>query len=477
MHINWSGLPLSGMGFILTMKLGFIAMSGIRAHNPELTKLGLTLPGFVERNKVIASLPSLGLLTLAGLTPEHIEVEYLEVPDEREFTKLPLGYDAVAISSFSAQIKEAYRLAERFRAVGVKVILGGLHVSAVPEEAEKFSDAIIIGEGEPLWPQVIRDLEAGILKRRYDARPLPFDLTHAPMPRFDLLEPNRYNRYTVQTQRGCPFNCEFCAASVRISPQFKVKPVEKVIAEIRHIKEFWKTPFIEFADDNTFANKKHGRELVRALGAERVRWFTETDISVADDEVLLDMMKESGCAQILIGLESPTKEGIDGLELKANWKRNRLDQYRRTIERIQDRGITVNGCFVLGLDHTDRTSFERVWEFVRSSGLFEVQITVMTAFPGTPLYHRLKSEGRILRDRAWELCTLFDVNFRPERMSVEELEVGFRGLAEKLYSQDFTMERRRRFFKRQRALKRRAKSIERGPNLTVEKNRGDSQAA
>src|SRR5262249_919411 len=158
-----------------------------------------------------------------------------------------------------------------------------------------------------IWPAVLRDLKAGALLPVYDARGTRFDLRHAPLPRFDLLDVERYNRITVQTQRGCPFSCEFCASSISISPPFKVKPVAKVISEIRSIKQVWDRPFIEFADDNTFANKAHGKRLLRALAKEQVRWFTETDISVADDDDLLRMLRDSGCTQLLIGLEAPAR--------------------------------------------------------------------------------------------------------------------------------------------------------------------------
>ena len=228
----------------------------------------------------------------------------------------------------------------------------------------------------------------------------------------------------------------------------------KVVAELRRIQQLWPRPFIEFADDNTFADKRRGRELMRALAPLGFRWFTETDISVARDPELLRMMKDAGCAQILIGLESPGPAGLDGLERKANWKLRQADAYRAAIERIQDAGITVNGCFVLGLDGTDTTSFERVWEFVRASGLFEVQITVMTPFPGTPLYARLEREGRLTHPGAWERCTLFDVNYQPQGMSVTELEGGLRDLSRQLYSEEFTAARRRRWVQRQRTLER-----------------------
>ena len=435
------------------MKLGLIAVSGVRAYNPELTKLGLTLPGFVDRNRIIASLPSLGLLTLAGLTPADVDLQYIEMPGEVE-GELARGLDAVAISSFTARIKDAYRLADRYRAMGTKVILGGLHVTVLPEEAMQHADSIVIGEGEPLWPALIADLKAGALKPVYDARGHSFDLAAAPMPRFELLDIGQYNRLTVQTQRGCPFRCEFCAASILLSPKYKLKPVNKVIAEIRRIKELWPQPFIEFADDNSFVNKPHSKALMRELAKENVRWFTETDISVAEDDELLALMRDSGCAQVLIGLESTSLAGLNGLEQHTNWKAKQLDHYLQAIQRIQDQGITVNGCFVLGLDGTGSESFEQVWQFVKASGLYEVQITVMTAFPGTPLYDRLRNEGRVLKENAWELCTLFDVNITPSSMSVAELEAGLRDLAARLYSAEFTQERREAYRRRLREVMR-----------------------
>jgi len=425
-------------------------MSGVRAHNEELTRLGLTLPGFVERNKIIASLPSLGLLTLAGMTPKDIEVEYLEVADIAEVDGVPGDYDVVAISSFSAQINEAYELADRFREAGVLVLLGGLHVTAMPCEALRHADSIVIGEGEPAWPQLINDLKRNQLKSIYDSRNTPFNFSDAPLPRFDLLDTERYNRLTVQATRGCPYDCEFCAASKILSPAYRVKPVKKVIAEIRCIKELWRKPFIEFADDNTFVKRKHSRNLLRALAAENIRWFTETDISVGRDDELLALMRDSGCAQVLIGFESASRNALKGIERRSDWKAKQYDSYLSAIENIQNHGIGVNGCFVLGLDHTGTESFKEVLNFVRDSGLHEVQITIQTAFPGSPLYDRLQRSGRMIQDDAWELCTLFDVNFQPDKMTVAELEENFCWLAKELYSDQATKGRQRRFYRQLR---------------------------
>ena len=434
------------------MKLGLIAMSATRAYNEELTKLGFTLPGFVDRSRVIASLPSLGLLTLAGMTPPGIDMEYLDVPDLQEVDGLPGEFDVVAISSFTAQIREAYELADRYRAAGTTVVLGGLHVTALPDEALQHADAIVIGEGELAWPELLGDLRHKRLRRIYDSRERPFNLAASPIPRFDLLRQDRYNRMTVQTARGCPRRCEFCAASLRLSPFYRLKPIENVIAEIRYIKQLQHEPFIEFADDNTFVNKRHGKALMRELQKEQVKWFTETDISVADDEELLQLMRDAGCVQVLVGLESPNRAGVAGIEQRSDWKARRFDDYFSAIDRIQGHGISVNGCFVLGMDNDGPECFDDVVRFVRNSNLYDVQITILTAFPGTPLYERLRSEGRLLDATAWHLCTLFDVNFKPVNMSPEKLESGFRYLVEKIYNQEFTDLRHRKFRERQAAL-------------------------
>lgn len=435
------------------MKIAFIAMSGIRACDTELLELGLTLPGFVERSKQIASLPSLGLLTLAGMTPKHHEINYIEVPDlssNRLFK--PDGcankrdtFDLVAISSYSAQIDEAYELAQRFRMLGTPVVMGGPHVTALPDEARRFCTSIILGEGESVWADVLKDAEQGTLKLMYDARKLEFDLADAPMPAYELLEIEKYNRITVQTSRGCPHNCEFCAGSNLICSHYKQKPAEKVLAEIDRICEIWPHPFIEFADDNSFVNKTYWKQLLPELKKRRIKWFTETDLAVAEDPELLRLMRESGCAQVLIGLESPTPEPLDGLELNVNWKQSIFFKYKDAIRAIQSHGITVNGCFIVGLDGQTSRVFDDIYSFVKDAELYEVQITILTPFPGTALYERLKKSNRLIEPTNWKKCTLFDLNFRPLEMTTEELQQGFRRLAANLYSDEFTQWRRTTF--------------------------------
>ncbi len=429
------------------MKIAFLAMSGVRAHDPKLLELGLTLPGFVSRSKVIASLPSLGLLYLAAVTPPGHELKYFESEESKELPEEIYTYDLVAISTFSAQVKEAYAIADKLRARGVRVAMGGLHVSVLPEEASRHANYIVVGEGENVWPEVVKHTDAGGADRVFDAKDYdPVDVSKLPVPRYDLLDDREYNRYTVQTTRGCPWRCEFCASNVMLGKPYRKRPVEHVVRDIQAILDRDPTGNIEFADDNTFVDKRWAKELCRALIPLKIKWFTETDLSVADDEELLVLLKESGCRQLLIGLESPGGEALHGLEQNTDIKYRWAKSYVEKLRKIHAHGLTVNGCFVLGLDeHTPRI-FEEIYDFAHRVPLYEVQVTLQTPFPGTPLYTRLKNEDRLLEQEAWEKCTLFDLNFQPKNMSCEELKEGIYWLSEKLYSQNEQKKRRRNFF-------------------------------
>ena len=419
------------------MKIGLVAMSGVRVRTAELAALGVTLPGFVRRGRVIATLPSLGLLTVAGLTPPGHEIVYLEVDDPRALESLP-HFDLVGISSFTARIDAAYALADRFRERGVPVVLGGLHVSLLPHEALEHADAVVVGGAEDAWPRVVADAARGRLTRVYEgARAGVFEPGRYATPRFDLLAGRPYSRVTVQTSRGCPRACEFCAASLRITTRFNQKPVDRVIAEIRAARPHVAEPFFELADDNTFLDRRWTDEFLRAVTPEGIHYFTETDASVADDPALCDRLAASGCRQVLIGFESPRAGDLSGLD-PADWKRRRAPGLRKVIDTLQTRGVSVNGCFILGLDAHTPDVFAEVLEFVRGSGLAEVQYTVLTPFPGTPLHARLSREGRLLRDRYWDRCTLFDVTFVPRRMTVAELETGLRWLFQETYTRAAT---------------------------------------
>jgi radical SAM superfamily enzyme YgiQ (UPF0313 family) len=450
------------------MKIGLIAIAGVKMQTRKFIDLGVTLPQFISRGQVIARLPSLGLLTLAGATPEGVEIEYLEIDDMAACLANPkLDFDLVALSCYTARIVEAYRLADLYRAHGVAVVLGGLHVTVLPGEAALHADAIVVGEAEATWPDLVRDFlregKEGLKPVYRELKPGHYDLAHAPMPRFDLLthvpsntvetvpDPLRsgeihrlgaYSRVTVQTTRGCPWDCDFCAASKLYGPRYRMKPVDLVLAEIDAVAALWRRPFIEFADDNTFVHKGWSKHLLRELCDRDVRYFTETDVTVADDQELLDLLYPSGCRQLLIGFESPRQASLEGIDA-INWKKRQHSRYFDVIEQIQGRGISVCGCFVVGFDADTPGVFDEIRAFVERSRLLEVQITILTPFPGTRLYRRLLEENRLLYPGVWERCTLFDLNFQPKNMTVDELEDGVMALWKDTWNAQAQSERKR----------------------------------
>jgi radical SAM superfamily enzyme YgiQ (UPF0313 family) len=344
---------------------------------------------------------------------------------------------------------EMYELADRFRAAGVPVVLGGLHASFAVDEASEHADAVCAGEGETIWPRIVADFRHGgkaALQPVYrEAAPGTYDLANSPMPRFELLRNRPYNRITVQTVRGCPLDCEFCGASKLYGPKYRRKPVAKVVAEIERIKEIWgDNAFFELADDNSFAHPVWSREFLHAIRDLDLRWFTETDISIADNDDILQLLADSGCRQILIGLESVNPGSLDGID-RSNWKYRRREQYIDAIRKIQSYGVTVNGCFIVGNDADDPSVFESLRDFISKSELLEAQVTVLTPFPGTRLLQRLRDEGRLLYDKLWNRCTLFDVVFEPKLMTADELEQGHRWLMGQIYNQDEFTKRKRHY--------------------------------
>lgn len=416
--------------------VALIAFSGLRVREAELAEFGMKLPGLAARAGTLAQLPSLGLLTLAGALPNEWSCSYHEADGDLDRLLQQISSEnpaLAAISALTASAEPAYRFARCLSAQNIQTVFGGLHASTCPEEASQYFDSVCVGEGELMWQAILRDVATGQLKPRYEATRTTAAIDW-PRPRFELLRHPRV-RWTVQTQRGCPLACEFCAAS-RLISRFREKPVELIREELAAITKLDSHAAIELADDNTFAGPRDPVPLLETLGAFGVRYFTEVDWRVGERPTLLHNLASSGCIQVLIGIESLVFRypGMGAKEAE-------LARIMAAIDRIQDAGIAVNGCFIVGGDGETRSSLAALGQFIRSTDLADVQVTLSTPFPGTPLRTRLAQSGRILADRNWSNYTLFDVTFEPDRMSVSELETGYRELLGELF--DATESRRR----------------------------------
>ncbi len=410
--------------------VAFVAFSGLRVREAELAALGMKLPGLTARAGALAQLPSLGLLTLAGMVPDEWSCSYHEADDDLgEILQAVVTEraDLVAISALTPSANDAYSFGDRLRSESIRSVFGGLHATGCPDESAQHFDAVCTGEGELVWPEVLRDAAEGRLQKRYDAVRTGRELAW-PRPRFDLLAQPRA-RWTIQSQRGCPLACEFCGAS-RLISRFREKPMDRLRDELSEIVRLDPRPTIELADDNTFAGSRDPEPLLTALADSRARYFTEVDWRIGERPALLRDLAASGCVQVLVGIESLVFR-FPGMGAKEA----ELNRIMAAIDAIQEAGIAVNGCFIVGGDGETRESLAELSKFVRATQLADVQVTLSTPFPGTAYRARLAREGRLLEGRGWSSYTLFDVTFQPDRMSVRELEIGYRELLSELFDE------------------------------------------
>lgn len=406
-----------------------VAMTGFRVADPALRELGLTLPGLQARGQAIAALPALGLLTLASHTPDNWTQSFHEAPAASEALGDELAARKpvlVAISALTASIEEAWALCAMLRARAIPTVMGGLHVTALPDESLAHCDAVVIGDGETAWPLVLHDAAGAGLKQRY--RAAQFAMADARVPRWDLLPPGKRRRYTLQTARGCPLACEFCAASRVLGP-FREKPARCVRAELNALRGLDRAATLELADDNTFAGERDASELLQTLADSGMPWFTECDWRIGTRPELCREMAAAGCVNVLLGIESVATR-YRGMGPKAA----PLEAMFEAVRVIQDAGICVNACFVAGADGETPESLEKLADTIEACPAADVQLTLQTPFPGSALYARMQREGRLRKDRTWKHHTLFDLTFQPDQMTAAELEARFPQLLARIYS-------------------------------------------
>lgn len=378
-----------------------------------------------ESEKEKSIFPPLNLITLAAMTPPQHEVTILD----ESLTDLDFNekYDLVGISAMTALAPRAYEIADAFRERGAAVVLGGMHPSALPEEAIAHADAVVVGEAEGSWQRLLADLENGRLQSLYRQEERP-SLEHMVIPRRDLLPRKRYLvPDTVQTTRGCPFACSFCTVSQFFGRSYRFRPVEEVILEVSDLEG----EVIAFIDDNIVGNPGYARRLFTELARlpRKIKWFSQGSLNIARDEELLRLAAASGCIGLFIGFESLSPANLQAVGKKVNL----VEDYQQAIKKLHDHGIAIEGAFVFGLDGDDEDVFERTVRFAQENRLEAAQFGILTPFPGTPLREALEREGRITNND-WSEYTISKVVFEPKNMSARTLQEGFNWAWQEFYS-------------------------------------------
>ena len=417
------------------MRIAFISPQGKITNNKVLLRIWSEDAGARAYRDSISGIGT-GLLTIASLTPSFFHKEFIdENLKEVDFNE---HYDLVAISAMTQQANRAYRIADIFREKNVFVVIGGIHATILPDEAAKHADSVIVGEGENLWPVLMNDFLNKRTKKIYRSNAL-VNMGKSPIPQFGLLKPEHYKIIWIQASRGCPRNCSFCVVTKIYGSKCRHKTIKQVTEEIKHLKKISPQSHVGFADDNMFIDKQYAERLIRKIKSLDIRWFAQTDVSIANNPHLLKLLKEANCMSLFIGFESITGAALKGID-KYGWKAKQLERYPRAIEIIQSYGIGVAGAFIVGLDGDSKRVFNRLADFIIDNHVYAAQITVPAPLPGTRLREKLGSENRLI-PAAWSNYTFTDVNFVPKNMTSRELEAGLEGIYKKVYSKNNTLEK------------------------------------
>jgi radical SAM superfamily enzyme YgiQ (UPF0313 family) len=386
----------------------------ITASSPDIQR--------VRRARVL-NFQQITMPYLAAFVPSHWNVRHVD--EAVEAVDLAAPVDLVAITFHTPSAPHVYSLAARFRARGVTVVLGGPHVTLMPEEAQAHADVIFVGEAEIGWPRFLSEFEAGRHGGRYSSAEAP-SLAEAPMSRKELFHRRDHTAGVLFATRGCSYRCDFCTVAVMYQSRLRKRPVEAVAREYGSFRG----KVIILWDDNIAGDLEYGKELFRALAPHGKWWSSQASVHAATDDEFLELAARSGCKQLFLGLESISQGSVN--EVAKGF--NRVDEYARAIERIHAHGISVQAGIVFGFDHDTPAVFEETVGFLEATGVQNATFNILTPFPGTRLHERFTAEGRILT-RDWSLYNgRADVVFQPRQMSPKTLLEGYRYANRRFYS-------------------------------------------
>ncbi len=386
-------------------------------------------------------LAPLGLQYLAAYTPEDVEIRIVDENVEHvDFSDVP---ELVGITTMTATAPRAYDIADRYRELGVKVVMGGVHASMLPEEALQHADSVVIGEAEATWPTVVADADAGRLESVYRQDGF-IDFRRPLLPRRDIIDSKRYwSANGVQTSRGCPHGCNFCSVTVFNGRRNRARDVDSVLEEVDSLtrSNLIKRKVVAFHDDNIAASADRAKRLFKELIPMKVAWGSQASITFADDEELVGLAAESGCHFLFIGLETLSENSLK----EMGKKQNKIEKYEENLMRLRKAGIRVMGAFIFGFDSDDERVFSQTLDFAERNQILVAQFANLTPYPGTRLYEQLLAEGRVEPgfwfDTSWDSRVVFQPkNMSPEALFARTHQVhrdfySYRSIAKRMYWQ------------------------------------------
>ena len=380
-----------------------------------------------------SNFPPLSLSFIAAVTPSNYSITII---DENMKTCTYPDADLVGITGYTSAINRGYQIASKYRGKGVPVVMGGIHVSMLPDEALRYCDCVVTGEAESIWPTVLKDFENGALKPVYEG--FFADITSLPLPRRDLLAPN-YTWGTLQTSRGCPMACNFCSVSAFNGRQFRRRLMDDVISELQQIKQ----RFIFLIDDNILGFNKDDRnwlfdffEKVQKLKPKKY-FLAQSSIKIGEDPDLLRLANKAGVKTLFVGMESIEGQALESFNKILNASMLKKNKYYELIKTIRDCGIGILGAFILGSDTDSIRSFKATYKFILKSGIDVVQLTKPTPLPGTEFYEMLDSDNRIIDKNypaAWDDYRFTRMLFKPRNLDISDVYEGFAWFKLNFYS-------------------------------------------
>ena len=388
-------------------------------------KIELIVPA-VEEN---ARIPNLAFPILAALSPRDVEISFTDdLLTPIHLDKDLKEVDLVGITVLTKTALRAYEIADAYQKKGIPVVLGGIHPTALPEEAKTHADSIVMGEAEELWPQLIEDAKMGNLKPFYHQEGYT-ELSKIPIPRRDILPRRGYLPLDVaQVTRGCPFRCEFCSVQKFFGETYRFRPISNVLEEVRRLRHRW----MMFNDDNIIGNRAYSKELLKALIPLKKKWFGQASLSGLKAIENVELLAKSGCPSLFIGFESLSKKNL----VTSKKFQNDPSEYREIIDTLHRYGIAICGSFVFGFDEDDPSVFEETVSFSIQAKLFSAIFMILTPYPETSFYHRVKNEGRLAQDQWWLLKNPEDSapHFLPKKMTGQALREGWKKAWKEFYS-------------------------------------------